>query len=111
MSQKSTKTALFLYYFIAAFLWTYLITTSLCYSYEHFIGEIPAGMPWIFGFIGMVFAIKFFCKKMQRFSVRADNFLFVRGKDILAVSVILLFAIAIFATLAWGWLKLYPYLF
>lgn len=111
MKQTFIKKALFAYYCSAAMLWTYLIVTSLWFTYEHFIGTIPAGMPWVFGVIGLAFALRFFHKKMLRFNSRSDDFLLVRGQDIITVVVLTLAALAMFAALAYGWLKLYPVLF
>ena len=111
MKQKNIKRALFAYYCGAACLWTYLITTSLWFSYEHFIGNLPAGMVWIFGVIGLAFALRFFFAKMMRLDARVDNFLFINNKDIMAVLCIVLVAIIILAALAYSWLKLYPTLF
>lgn len=111
MRENIIKKMLFAYYCIAAILWTYLIVTSLWFSYEHLIGEVPAGMPWIFGVIGCVFALRFFNKKMTRFNTRVNNFLLISNKDIISALIIVLVAVTIFAVLAYGWIKLYPVLF
>lgn len=111
MKQKNVRRALLAYYCSVACLWAYLITTSLWFSYEHFIGNLPAGMVWIFGFIGLSFALHFLLKKMMKLNMRADDFLFTRGQDIFTALVIILVAMAILGALAYGWLKLYPVLF
>lgn len=111
MEQKFIKRALFAYYCMAAVLWTYLIVTSLWFTYEHLIGAVPAGLPWVFGVIGLAFALRFFSKKMSYFDTRANDFLLICKRDAITALIILLGAVAIFAALAYGWIRLYPVLF
>ncbi len=96
------------YIVTTALLWIYLITTSLIFSYEHFIGNLPAGAIWIFAIIGTVFAWQVFRRKMKRVEHIANQLILFSNKDLLSYALIWIVGLFIASALIWGWLELYP---
>ena len=96
------------YIVTTALLWIYLITTSLIFSYEHFIGNLPADAVWIFAIIGTVFALQVFRRKMKRVEHIANQLILFSNKDLLSYALIWIVGLFIASALIWGWLELYP---
>lgn len=96
------------YLALVTLLWIYLITTSLFFSYEHFIGNPPAGIMWVFMVIGSIFAGQMLKRKMQRTEYLSGQLFLLRNKDLLSYAIIFGVGLTIAFFLIWGWLKLYP---
>lgn len=96
------------YLALVTLLWIYLIASSLFFSYEHFIGNPPAGIQWFFVVIGSIFAWQMLKRKMQRTEYLAGQLFLLSNKDLLAYALIFGAGLTISFFLVWGWLKLYP---
>ena len=93
---------------VVALLFLYLIVTSLAFSCEKFFGAVPDGAYWVFGVVGLVFAVRVFILRMADASRKADRLSLQNNKDLAAFAAVIVFGLLMCMALIWGWIKIYP---